>query len=204
MLHLKRRNLVKNSPTYKQFIAAPMLSESANVSEEMIYHVEKGIPLHENIFRMGSTAYMLLLNEARQLLASGKISLCDDDIELLSTDIGQFAEYEGNMVALDLPTINEAEYKGKDVKLGVPKRGGSKKFYVYVKNDKGNVIKVEFGAKDGGGKLAVKLRDPKARASFAKRHKCELKNDKTKPGYWACRLPRYAKHLGLSGGGKWW
>ena len=100
--------------------------------------------------------------------------------------------------------IKEAEYQGKQVKLNSPKRGGSKKFYVYTKNDKGNVIKVAFGAKDGGGNLAVKLKDPKARRAFADRHNCEKKNDKTKPGYWACRLPRYAKSLGLSGGGTWW
>ena len=63
---------------------------------------------------------------------------------------------------------------------------------------------MSFGAKDGGGNLAVKLKDPKARASFAARHDCENKKDKTKAGYWACRLPRYAKSLGLSGGGTWW
>lgn len=100
--------------------------------------------------------------------------------------------------------VTEAEYQGRKVKLNSPKRGGSKKFYVYTKNDKGNVIKVAFGAKDGGGNLAVKLKDPKARRAFADRHNCEKKNDKTKPGYWACRLPRYAKSLGLSGGGTWW
>ena len=100
--------------------------------------------------------------------------------------------------------IAEAEYQGKKVQLSKPKRGGSKKFYVYTKNKKGNVIKVSFGAKDGGGNLAVKLKDPKARASFAARHDCENKTDKTKAGYWSCRLPRYAKSLGLSGGGTWW
>jgi hypothetical protein len=101
--------------------------------------------------------------------------------------------------------IGEAEYQGKDVDLNKPKRGGSKKFYVYTKNPKtGKVIKVSFGAKDGGGNLAVKLKDPKARKAFADRHDCENKNDKTKAGYWSCRLPRYAKALGLSGGGTWW
>jgi hypothetical protein len=76
---------------------------------------------------------------------------------------------------------------------------------VYVRNPKTKkIIKVSFGAKSGGGNLAVKLKDPKARKAFADRHNCEQKNDKTKPGYWACRLPRYAKSLGLSGGGTWW
>ena len=106
---------------------------------------------------------------------------------------------------LNKGTLTEAEYQGKKVELGKPKRGGSKKFYVYVKNPKnGKVKKVSFGAKDGGGNLSVKLKDPKARKAFADRHNCEQKNDKTTPGYWSCRLPRYAKLLGLSGGGRFW
>ena len=101
--------------------------------------------------------------------------------------------------------LKEAEYRGKKVKLNKPKRGGSKKFYVYVRDPKTkNIKKVSFGAKSGGGNLAVKLKDPKARKAFADRHNCEQKNDKTTPGYWSCRLPRYSKLLNLSGGGKWW
>jgi hypothetical protein len=101
--------------------------------------------------------------------------------------------------------IAEAEYKGKKVELNKPKRGGSKKFYVYVKDPQsGNIKKVSFGAKSGGGNLAVKLKDPKARKAFSDRHNCPEKTDKTTAGYWACSLPRFAKSLGLSGGGRYW
>ena len=94
------------------------------------------------------------------------------------------------------------EYKGKDVQLNKPKRGGPKKYYVYVKNPKtGNVKKINFG--DAGG-LTAKINDPDAVRSFVARHDCKNKNDKTKAGYWACRLPRYGKSLGLKGGGAWW
>jgi hypothetical protein len=104
-----------------------------------------------------------------------------------------------NKVPLDLPMFNEAEYQGKDVDLNKPKRGGSKKFYVYVKDPKTkNVKKVSFGAKDGGGNLAVKLKDPKRRKAFADRHNCKDKKDKTKAGYWSCRVGRYWKSLGGS------
>lgn len=96
-------------------------------------------------------------------------------------------------------SIKEAEYDGQDVELNKPKRGGPKKFYVYVKNDKGNIIKVTFGDTSG---LNAKINNPKARASFAARHKCKERNDKTTASYWACRLPRFAKSLGLSGGGQ--
>jgi hypothetical protein len=95
--------------------------------------------------------------------------------------------------------INEAEYQGRKVKLNSPKRGGPKKFYVYTKNKKGNVIKVSWGDTTG---LSVKAKDRGAVKSFVARHKCKEKNDKTKAGYWACRTPRY-KSLGVKGG-QWW
>jgi hypothetical protein len=85
------------------------------------------------------------------------------------------------------------------VELNSPKRGGKKKFYVYVRNEKGNIIKVEFGDTSG---LNAKINNPEARKSFAARHRCAEKKDKTTPGYWACRIPRYAKQLGLSGGNR--
>jgi hypothetical protein len=129
---------------------------------------------------------------------SGKYLPEEIDKTLLETDIGTYAIYEGNNVPLDSPMISEAEYNGAEVELNEPKRGGSKKFYVYVKNEKGNVVKIEFGDTSG---LSAKINDPEARASFAARHNCAEKKDKTSAGYWSCRLPYYAKQLGLSGGG---
>lgn len=114
----------------------------------------------------------------------------------------KFGLYQNRMVPLDRPMVDEV-MEEKDVELNKPKRGGPKKFYVYVKDPQtGNVKKVTFGDTSG---LKAKINDPKARASFAARHKCAQKTDKTSPGYWACRLPRYAKSLGLEGGGGgWW
>jgi predicted RNase H-like HicB family nuclease len=88
--------------------------------------------------------------------------------------------------------INEAEKK-KNPPIGKPKRGGSKKFYVYVR-DKGKIKKVSFGDTTG---LSAKINNPEARRAFAARHDCKNKKDKTKASYWSCRLPRYAKLLGL-------
>ena len=85
--------------------------------------------------------------------------------------------------------------KKKNPPLGKPKRGGSKKFYVYVKNPKTKKIKkVSFGDTSG---LSAKINNSKARQAFAARHDCKNKTDKTKASYWSCRLPRYAKLLGL-------
>jgi len=280
------------------------------IHEGVNYHLERGIPLHESVYRLGSDEYFNMFVEARKLYNEGKLRNLHwfDEMVLRDTDLGEWVnikdvgrvpldmiiseenhrnflegghdsekrwkqtsmspdeaikqygkenvkvkkgalrngddmvsvyvesyspgdENEEGMVsnccgapimdvydghgrcsdckemaqAVAEESVKEAEYQGRKVQLGKPKRGGSKKFYVYVRNPKTKKIKkVAFGAAGGGGNLAVKLRDPKARKAFSDRHNCEQKNDKTKPGYWSCRLPRYAKSLGLSGGGTWW
>ena len=102
--------------------------------------------------------------------------------------------------------LDEAKKKAKknNKKLNKPMRdsSGGKAYKVYVKDPKTKKIKtVRFGS----GGLRAKINDKKARNAFAKRHKCSQKKDKTKAGYWSCRLPRYAKLLGLKSnfGGFW-
>jgi len=83
-------------------------------------------------------------------------------------------------------TINEAEYQGKDVELGQVKRGGSRKFYVYVRDPKTkNIKKVSFGDNTG---LSIKTKDPDRRRSFRARHNCDNPGPKTKARYWSCRM----------------
>lgn len=90
--------------------------------------------------------------------------------------------------------LDEAEFKGKDVPLNKPKRGGSKAYYVYVRDPKTKKVKkVSFGS----GGLRAKIKNKEARNAFAARHNCKDKKDRTKAGYWSCNLPRYAKALGL-------
>lgn len=111
----------------------------------------------------------------------------------------RFGLYEGSHVPLEQPMIEEAQPE-----LNKPKRnsGPGKKYVVYVKNPStGNVKKITFGDQKGG--LSSKINDREAAKNFASRHNCETKTDKLSPGYWACRLPRYAKSLGLKGGGNY-
>lgn len=206
----KKKGLIKKIakkllPKMKKAEEERLKSMRSKQRESLSYHFKNKIPLTESVYRYGSKAHLETINYARKLYESEKLkNLSRWDEELLQTDIGKFGIYDGNKVPLDLPLF-EAEYQGKDVELNKPKRGGDKKFYVYVKDPKsGNVKKVSFGAKGGGGNLAVKIKDPEARQQFAKRHNCEQKKDKTTAGYWSCRLPRYAKSLGLKGGGQWW
>ena len=98
--------------------------------------------------------------------------------------------------SLDAVVSEAKAKKKKGPKLNKPMRdsSGGKAYKVYVKDPKtGNIKTVRFGS----GGLKAKINDKKARNAFAKRHKCSEKTDKTKASYWSCRLPRYAKLLGL-------
>ena len=79
--------------------------------------------------------------------------------------------------------INEAEYQGRKVKLGKIMQGDVKKFKVYVKNDKGNVVKVNFGQKG----MVIKKDNPDARKSFRARMNCDEPGPRWKARYWSCR-----------------
>ena len=169
------------------------------ISEKLKYHLDNNKPIVENLFRPGSSSFFGLIKEARSHFDKGEVVLNGvDKILFEQTEIGKFDYFDGELVALDLPLetpeeLNEAEYHGKEITLNKPKRGGSKKYHVYVKNPKtGKVKKIAFGDVHGG--LTAKVSNPKARKAFAARHNCKDKKDKTKAGYWACRVNRYG-HL---------
>ena len=179
------------SPILKEGKVKDLLSEGLN------YHIDNKISLFECEYRIGSEAHLSLIRESRKLYSRGIIEVSDVDKTLLETDLGHFIEFEGEVVPLDLPMLNEAEleeadYQGKDVELNKPKRGGSKAYYVYVK-DGDKVKKVSFGS----GGLKAKINNKEARNNFASRHNCKDKKDRTTPGYWSCNLPKYAKALGM-------
>jgi len=183
-----------------------LLESKTPISEGLRYHIENGISLQENVFRIGSKKYLQLFAEARMLLEWGNISLDENSKFLIeNTDIGKFGIYEGKKVPLDLPMLNEEEEdideakkkgKKKDPPIGKPMRdsSGGSAYKVYVRDPKTKNIKtVRFGS----GGLRAKIKDPKARSAFAARHKCSQAKDRTKASYWSCNLPRYAPALGL-------
>ena len=85
--------------------------------------------------------------------------------------------------------LGEAEYQGRKVKLGKIMQGDVKKFKVYVKNDKGNVVKVNFGQGGDakGGTMRIRKDNPEARASFRARHNCDSPGPRWKARYWSCK-----------------
>ena len=78
----------------------------------------------------------------------------------------------------------KSEYQGRSVELNNPTKGDTKKFKVYVKNDKGNVVKVEFGDPD----MEIKRDDPERRKAFRARHGCDNPGPKWKAKYWSCKF----------------
>ena len=86
-------------------------------------------------------------------------------------------------------SLTEAEYQGRKVKLGNIMQGDQKKFKVYVKNPKGNVVKVNFGQGGDakGGTMRIRKSNPKARKAFRARHNCDNPGPRHKARYWSCR-----------------
>jgi len=185
-----------------------ILKENTEISESLQYHIENGLTLTNNIFRVYSKSYFDLVNEVRNLWKEDKIELNEEDTLMVESDLGQRVKIRGEIVYLDAPyiveeeeVIEEAEHRGKKVNLNKPFRtpGGPKKFAVYVKSPGGGVKKVTFGDPN----LRVRNRNKGAAKSFRARHKCDQKKDRTTAGYWSCNVGRYAKQLGLSSKNAW-
>ena len=172
----------------------------AVISEAIQYHAKNSIPLAECVFRYGSEKYFEFFVAARNLYQNNLLEsvypdISQDDIELINSDLGEFALYNEQIVPLDFIIEKET------MQLNKPKRGGEKKFYVYVKNPKTNKIKkIQFGDTTG---LTVKYNNPQRKKAFAARHNCSDKTDKTTPGYWSCRINKYLGKTPAARNGYW-
>lgn len=184
-----------------------VLLENVKVSDNLKYHINNNIKLSENIFRVYSESYFNLINEVRTLYFNNQISVPNDDLWIIESNLGKSVILEdGRKIWLDAPfeiteQLNEAKHRGKDVKLNSPFRtpGGPKKFAVYVKTPRGTIKKVTFGDPN----LRVKNANKGRAKSFRARHKCDQKKDRTTAGYWSCNVGRYAKKLGLKSSSSW-
>ena len=185
--------------------------QDVQISDELKYHINEGLTLTNNIYRVYSQGYFDLVNEVRELWNNGLVELNEEDRMMVESDLGKKVKIGKEIVYLDAPFIyeteteedilQEAKHRGKNVKLNKPFRtpGGPKKFAVYVKSKNGNVKKVTFGDPN----LRVRNNNKGAAKSFRARHKCDQKKDRTTAGYWSCNVGRYAKQLGLSSKNSW-
>jgi len=168
------------------------LNESAFPSYE-IFESEQGatvfqIPLPKSLNE--AEASKLAEKVANYFFAEGyedfDIEISADDLEEtdeITLDGNDFYEEFGVMWFNEDEELDEAEYQGRKVSLGKPMRGDVKKFKVYVKNPKGNVVKVNFGDPD----MKIKKSNPARRRSFRARHNCDNPGPRHKARYWSCR-----------------
>ena len=170
-------------------------------SEQEMYETDQGgtvyqIPLARNLSEQEADEYANRL--ANYMFEQGyedfDIDISADELEesdeITYDDDDDFFEDYGVMWYNEDDVIDEAEYQGRKVKLGKPMQGDTKKFKVYVKNPKGNIVKVNFG--HGGSSVkgkAMKIRknNPAARRSFRARHNCDNPGPRHKARYWSCR-----------------
>ena len=179
------------------------------LSEGLQHHINTTTPLTKNIYRIGSDEYFNIIREARVEYKKGTYKpLNEEEQEMLESDLGEWVMFEGESVPLDFPmyeeTLEEAKKKKKkkDPPIGKPTKntGGGKKYKVFVRNPKtGKIKKITYGDSKGG--LKGNWNSAEARASFASRHNCAEKKDRTKAGYWACRAH---KDFGTNVPGRFW
>ena len=163
-------------------------------SEQEIYETQQGgtvyqIPLARELSEQEADEYANRL--ANYMFEQGyedfDIDISADSLEetaeITYDDVDDFHEDYGVLWFNDDDVIDEAEYQGRKVKLGKPMAGDTKKFKVYVKNPKGNVVKVNFGQKG----VKIKKSNPARRRSFRARHNCDNPGPRHKARYWSCR-----------------
>ena len=200
-----------------------VLDKKLSVKEAVEYHLENKLSFTENAFRPGSEMFFEMISEAKKLYKEGKYTPADEfELDMLNSDIGEIAEYEGQPVVLDYPIEEGLEecwtgYTQKGMKkkgdkmvpncvpvneedktdgkgIGKPWReGGGGAVYV---RDGGSIRKVSF-SKSG---MKKRYMDPAATRSFVARHRCLTNKDKTSASYWACRWPRFFSNSGKT----WW
>jgi hypothetical protein len=98
-------------------IRGPLLTEGKLnnlISENLQYHIDKNIPLMENIFRIGSDAHLSMIKEARKLYTRNVLDLCEEDQALMETHIGEFDLYENEIIPLDLPMLEESNMPSQE------------------------------------------------------------------------------------------
>ena len=178
------------------------INNSVFISEGLNYHLQNNIDIQNSIFRFGSTEYLKIVSEIRDLFNKNLILLNENDLFIVNnTDIGLIDNYNGKKIPLDIPFIVE----DKDISnhtINKPFRTPSyprKKYAVYTKNENGNIVLVRFGDPE----RSVKNCDPVRAKAFLKRMHCEDPGPKWKAKWWSCNVGRFHKELGLQCGDPW-
>ena len=189
----KKRNQENTMNFSKEQIREMILEEYCEILSEKkdaCYHkVKARYDVWPSAYASGALVKCRKVGAANWGNKSKKESMEEYDVENLQ-DSKDFMNYmKENYWRVDESTLEEAEYQGRKVKLGKPMQGDVKKFKVYVKNPKGNVVKVNFGQGGDakGGTMRIRKSNPKARANFRARHNCDNPGPRHKARYWSCK-----------------
>ena len=142
---------------------------------------DRGMAAYKTGHRPGTTAQQWAFARVNSFVTKSSGTWGKADKDLAKQVRGESVEVLKNAWG---EITEKAEYQGKSVQLNNPTKGDRKKYKVYVKNDKGNVVKVEFGDPN----MEIKRDDPARRKAFRARHNCDTKKDKTTAGYWSCKF----------------
>jgi len=169
------------------------LEEDAGQEKEMIQGIAeilRGVKDVDNRKKLAIKQLSQLKSEGINIDEEEFFTMCDIDVEEYDVedaqDIKEFVSYmKENYSQLNEGLLEEAEYQGRKVTLGKPflTPDGPKKRSVYVKNAKGNIVKVNFGQKG----VAIKKHLPKHRKSYRARHGCKNPGPRWKANYWSCK-----------------
>jgi hypothetical protein len=156
---------------------------------------ERMIKSNKELIRMDLIHFIQIYLEESDDMNESKVSMNIESI-IRKVLIEEFIQVNGFLYediygsVEEVNSLQEAEYQGRKVQLGKIMQVDIKKFKVYVKNDKGKVVKVNFGfgGKSAKGKrMVIKKNNPARRKSFRARHNCDNPGPRWKPRYWACR-----------------
>jgi dephospho-CoA kinase len=174
-----------------------LVKEDLTLEEAVTYHLENKISFTENVFRPGSEMFFNMISEAKRLYAEEKYTPVDEwEKDMLESNIGEKAMFEGQEVILDYPFEEELNEEDKTEGKGIGKpwrEGGGGAVYV---RDGESIRKIRFSQSG----MKKRYMDPAATRSFVARHRCLTNKDKTSASYWACRYPRFFSNSGKI----WW
>ena len=173
-----------NMMTEEQF------DEAAGKKDACYHKVKARYDVWPSAYASGALVKCRRVGAANWGNKSKKESVYEEYDVVNEQDYKDFISYmKENYSTMEESQLEEAEYQGRKVKLGKPMQGDVKKFKVYVKNPKGNVVKVNFGQGGDakGGTMRIRKSNPKARANFRARHNCDNPGPRHKARYWSCR-----------------
>jgi hypothetical protein len=184
MIREEYQNILSES----EMMTEAQFDEAAGKKDKCYYKVKARYDVWPSAYASGALVKCRKVGAANWG-KSKKESIEEYDVEN-AQDYQDFTSYmKETYGGLEEGKLEEAEYQGRKVKLGKPMQGDTKKFKVYVKNPKGNVVKVNFGQGGDakGGTMRIRKDNPKARKSFRARHNCDSPGPRHKARYWSCR-----------------